>query len=527
MSELTAEQARSRLAVAKSRRQPFETEIAKCYEVTIPQGWCPNGIVRDRRDTNDSTATVGVQQLASTVTKYLVPMDRRWCEFDIVPLAREYGATGELEYVLAQSEGVFYAELLDSGFYSVVEESVTDSIICGVGAIGIEIEDDGLYFTALNISGLYFLDDGSSYIDTVFREYRLPARKVVEKYADECPSWIVELNEKTPDESVDLVEAMTPSGKRWEFSVWTAKGFERLHTKQCAYRPFIVFRFYRVSGQPYGDSPVRSCLGDINTLIQMVRDTMAAGERQARPSYTSNDPELRNMRIQPDMVHYMDPNSKLDMIPTGADVRLGTEMIVMQQTKVRQGLMVDVLPGSDRMTKGEVDLRSAQWFDRIGGAARRLEKELLEPLIRSVVMALQASGRMPDFPLGPESPVLLNIRALTTRVHQMQRFRETYEGVAMMKQLGGREAMQILDVPATNRFLWEQIVPPHLLKPAAQVEAELKAMQMGTAVAGGMAIANGQGNTEMAAEAGKAAANVGPDIMSMFGAAMGGEEPIE
>ena len=524
-----ADKIKSRFQTAKSKRQPIEAQLDRAYHFTNPTG-SPLHITDQAvsiSDQFDSTAAEAVKNFVKTLIDFMFPQQEKWVGFGMS--ARYVAAglpTGQFDVLLAGQQAILLEEIEESCFYLALSESLEDWFIGGSGGIGIQIKDDGLYYKSLPMKQLFYLDNGDGVADVVFRCHSLPARTVVANWK-RAPKWVHDLAERKPDDLVEIVEASLPTNKpgQFEYSVWTAKDWAECYSQNCKFQPFIVYRMDLSTGETYGNSIVRRALPEIETLSLITADMTDASALAARPPMLTNSLELKDVKLEAGRVYYIGDNEFLKPLEmSGRGFEAGPIMIERLQQSIRRQLMADILPAgstSDRMTQAEVQLRQSEFFRRLGVYAIRLEEELLEPLVRATIIALQNKGRLDrkQLKLGPRDDIRLVLNSLKKQMKAQAESDNIVGSVLLLAQFqqaasqAGPLARHIDMVKAPRYLLSARAFPPELLVPETEVQAAIEAQQ-GLDMMNGMSAAqNGQASPETNKAAGEAAGALLPKLM--------------
>lgn len=524
-----ADKIKSRFQTAKSKRQYIEAQLDRAYHFTNPSG-SPLHVTDQAvsiSDQFDSTAAEAVKNFVKTLIDFMFPQQEKWVGFGMS--ARYVAAglpTGQFDVLLSAQQAILLEEIEASCFYLALSESLEDWFIGGSGGIGVQIKDDGLYYKSLPMKQLYYLDNGDGVADVVFRCHSLPARTVVANWR-KSPAWVHELAADKPDDLVEIVEASLPTGKagQFEYSVWTAKGWEECYSQLCKFQPFIVYRMDLSTGETYGNSIVRRSLPEIETLSLITADMTDASALAARPPLVTNSLELKDAKIEATRVYYVGDSEFIKPIElNGRGFEAGPVMIDRLQGSIRRQLMADILPvgsTSDRMTQAEVQLRQSEFFRRLGVYAIRLEEELLEPLVRATIIALQGKGRLDrrQLKLGPRDDIRLVLNSLKRQMKAQAETDNMLGSVLLLAQFqqaatqAGPLARHIDMVKAPRYLLNARAFPPELLVDESKVQAAIEAQQGLDLMNGLTAADNGQASPESNKAAGEAAGALLPAML--------------
>jgi hypothetical protein len=133
--------------------------------------------------------------------------------------------------------------------------------------------------------------------------------------------------------------------------------------------------------------------------------------------------------------------------------------------RIRHALLVDRLGaiGSRKMTATEVLERSAEMTRLLGATYGRLQAELLTPLLSRALGILRRRGEVPDLALDGRL-VDLQYKSPLARLQAQQDVQSTLLWLETTAKMGA-EAMAMVDLPATARWLGDRLgVPGQLIR---------------------------------------------------------------
>lgn len=522
-----AEKLKLRLKAAKAKRRVVEAEIEDAYRYVFGTSFLNPAQEPNRSKLFDTTVTTAVGDLVTVIMTHLLPQDKNWVGFSpSKQFEARFGQSAELNLRLSQAESIYFEHVNGSDFYLASSEALTDAVVSGTGAIGVTVGDDGLCYRCLPVSQIYYLSNGYE-IDVVFREHKLPARALVERYK-KIPAWLKEAAEKNPEDQIDVVESMTPCGSgHFEYCVNLMKDWSELHCQDCAYKPFIVFRFDRANGQTcWSGSPVRAALPDIRMVNQIMADLSDDAAFIGRPTYFTRDSSLANVEYKPGTFIHAEVDDVPRPLPRSGDLTVHVNQISDLRNSINRTLMADVLPQGDRMTTAEVQVRTEKFFRRIGVHALRLEEEFLQPVVRSTVRALQVNKLLGQFtidgdpaasPGEREKAIVMSTRSLRQRVEAQAEVDRILGTVFAASRLGNDGLMHV-DLNKVGRYIFEKSgFPATLMRSQEQVDAMIQAAQAVQAISGATQTGLGQGSPETSRATGEAIAGLLPAMQNAGG----------
>jgi hypothetical protein len=545
-------QVKAKYDLARSKKDQVQDELIQALEYTNPAA-APNRVndsLPNRFVCYDNTAEDAAVTLSNMLVSYLVPTDQKWAQLVLSPSVDPAKfPVDQINRVLELQTRKFFAEIANSDFYLGVSDAVSTMVRVGSGCLAIEVNAErGLNYYSVPVNELFYLDDGCGCPDTVFRKHKVPARSVVDWYQKDgtVPDSILRMAEKEPEREVELIEAMLPGdGKserdRYCYAVYVGEGWDCVYEKGLSFRNLIVFRWDRTYSMTWGDSPIRRALPAIRVLNMLAKFMLASGEFASQGAWVSSDESLRDQQMIPGTVMYSANPNELAPIQFSGNWTVSKDLLESYQSEIRAMCFADALPpasASARYTSDEIDQRQKSFFMKIGTVAHRLEHELLRPLIVQSIRALQSIGRMDPIQFGnhaldiENNPfVRVDTRSLVKRVQAAAEMQQIAQGVQMVGQVMGQNAVALIDTNALARHMLSLSgIPASMIKSEQQVKQEQAAMNAAQALGGMQAAQQGQGgNPEMAQATGKAVAGLAQAaqqnpgaIQAIMGAMQGG-----
>lgn len=473
----------------------------------------------DRLQLYETTAVDAVNTLSNSIMSFLLPLDQDWITLDVTESYKRKMPVLAFSQSLNLQQRLFFENLNNSDFYLAASESMIDCIVAGTGCLSIEMTDNGLKFQSIPMRQLFILDNGCD-IDVVFRCHHLSVSKVIGMFVDnKVPDWLSQLETTNPDRKVGVIESMTPgigknSGK-YDYCIHLEQDWSPVLEQITAHKPFITFRWSKVAGQVFGDSPVRQALPAIKVANAWIRQILDHGEFASSGAFQTSDESLKDIKFHGgDIVFVSDPDG-IKPISFPGNFNISTEQLQDARNVIRTMLMADSLPqanASSRMTSDEVQQRVSQFFRRIGTTALRLEEELLEQIARNVILLLQTSGKLQK-KLDDGTPFVVNGNPIILTTQSIVKKAAALKQVEQMLQLiqyiqpFGPNGMAHIDLSKTSRFILESgQFPPELLNDEQAVQKSILAQQMAQMAAGSKQIASGQGNEQTSAATGSSIA---------------------
>lgn len=366
---------------------------------------------RDRKIL-DSTAIVAARALSARVVTEMTSQGDRWFDYRM-----DDPNLDRLEHVRR-----FLYEVSDRA-YSVLQddwrlphiEVTSDWVAYGTACLFVQsVEDDDygersrekeLVFKAIPIAELYIAEDFKGNVDTVFRQFVMPIRQIAQEFGtDNFTPAMLKTLDKEPDTVEEVIHAVYPSStyvkdskmqKNMKFkSCYILPNCDIL-LKESGYKsmPFIVFRFWKRTGEPYGGSPSWDALSDIRMINAMSETALRSFQLEAFPPLlAASDGVIMPLKTIPNGVNIggMSPEGRrlVEPLMVGSKTQMAFEVLEQRRQSIRNAFFVDPLINRQNSirTAAEVQKRTAEELNGISPFVNRYEEEYLEPLLDKVFL---------------------------------------------------------------------------------------------------------------------------------------------
>jgi len=467
--------------LAKLERSKHEDEISDAYSYTRPNRdiYRKDTTKTDRTKIYDSTAPDGVQNLVSTILNLLIPQNQQWATLSVREDFKESIAS-DIKRKLDIANRTVFKTIKDSNFYVAASEALTDSIIAGVGCLGM-YEDESIHFTAIPSYQLYFLDNYKNEIDTVFREHELQGGYILENYGSKISETLRDMCKDEPYKNHYVLESCfrLPGDRDYTYSVQIGKELDIVEQRQMPVPMFTVFRFGKTVGDIWGESPVRMALPHIRVVNEAQMLFMQAASYLALGSWQVNSDtaiNFSNLKLRPGDVITVD--QPLQPVPFPGQLNV-TENTINDHRRMIRGMLFNdvILPPeqSPTMTATEVQLRQSEFYRRLGPYGLRLEQEFLRPVVTNLILRLQMRGEID--PLQEETGTYeIVVNSAVKRGIALAEITRDIQILQTIAQLGP-EATQNVNIQALARkILRDGDMSPEVIRSESEME-EMAQMQ--------------------------------------------------
>lgn len=460
----------------------------------------------------DSTGPESLNVLAAGLYGYLVSPNLRWFRLKL----NRYGLDDipEVAAWLEACEEVMYWSFGRSNFYSEIYEYFQDGGSIGTATIYSERDEmEGkTVFATLNPGQVFISCNRYGLVDTVFRKFKLSARKAVQQYEKGSLPDSVQRNADTKgseDQETEYIHAVFPrsdvemyrEGKEYRPTLGV-KGmpFESVTVcdnkvvKESGYRlnPFAVWRWRVNSEEDYGRSPASDAIVDVLGANQMERTLLNAAHRAVEPPLMVPEELRGKVRIKPGGMNYYEDSSKhivpiqglLDRYPIGLDKEQDKRRAIKAHfmTDFFTLLSQAAMEGRE-LTVPQVMEMQGEKAAMLGPIIGRLAAECLNPIIDRVFQLESEAGNMPPPPdilmqYGGQAIEVDYMGPLAQAQKRLFKTQGVSQSIAAITPLAGvkPEILDIIDFDETAREILEANgMPTKTIRPPAKVEEIRKA----------------------------------------------------
>jgi hypothetical protein len=442
----------------------------------------------------DSTAMHALITSASAMGGLTTPQGMKWFSYRLPDKS-----LNELVEVGRWSEDTTQRAMnaLNNSNFATEDQIVrTDLLAFGTAALYMDVRPPsaklkfpGFTFKTLAPGSYVCAENDEGIVDTVYRKFTLPAQAVWRRWGEQSGPLVGKLmQDKKWDQQVQLVQAIaprmqdvdmrndlrvTPSKRPWTNLIMITGTNPTATAGQSAGSPgfgpssaglgpdnnevhviseggffdmpVLVPRWYRMSGETYGRSPVMNAMPDIRTLNKAVELRLKAWQLQvAPPIVTADRGVIGDVRLNPYGRTYVRngfPRDAVFPLQLGGDFNVANFSEQQLQAQIQRALFIDQIQsasssGLTPKSATEVSINFEMMMRILGPIATTLQTEYLGPLVTGVFRTLQRHGVLAELPLPLDDLDELNV---------------IYEGPLA-------RAQSIQEIDATSR--WLQITLP-------------------------------------------------------------------
>ena len=365
----------------------------------------------------DGTAQFAAELMASSMHGMLTNSGTPW--FSLRYTDDEFETDDTAKEWLEAATDKMYVEIGRSNFHEAINELYFDLVTFGTAVMFVDTDKEGtLRFSTRHISECYVSEDEFGRVDTVFREFKMPARAAVAQFGEE--NITQRLLKKSQDDPYDMVELLHVVMPRYErdtvkidaknkpvASIYLDPGDKKIISESGFDEfPYMVPRFRKASYENgYGRSPAMTALADIKMLNEMSKAVIQAAQLQIHPPLlVPDDGFILPVRTVPGGLNFYRSGTRdrIEPLNIGANNPLGENQLEQRRTAIRAAFYVDQLVTGNRpgMTATEVIQKSTEKMRILAPLTGRLQSELLRPLIDRIYNLI---SKQKGFEAAPES----------------------------------------------------------------------------------------------------------------------------
>ena len=346
----------------------------------------------------DGTAQFAAELMASSMHGMLTNSGTPW--FSLRYTDDEFETDDTSKEWLEAATDTMYVEIGRSNFHEAINELYFDLVTFGTAVMFVDTDKEGtLRFSTRHISECYVSEDEFGRVDTVFREFKMPARAAVAQFGEEnITQRLLKKSQDDPYEMVELLHVVMPRYDRDTVkidaknkpvaSIYLDPGDKKIISESGFDEfPYMVPRFRKASYENgYGRSPAMTALADIKMLNEMSKAVIQAAQLQIHPPLlVPDDGFILPVRTVPGGLNFYRSGTRdrIEPLNIGANNPLGENQLEQRRTAIRAAFYVDQLVTGNRpgMTATEVIQKSTEKMRILAPLTGRLQSELLRPLI--------------------------------------------------------------------------------------------------------------------------------------------------
>ena len=440
----------------------------------------------------DGTAQFAAELMASSMHGMLTNSGTPW--FSLRYTDDEFETDDTSKEWLEAATDTMYVEIGRSNFHEAINELYFDLVTFGTAVMFVDTDKEGtLRFSTRHISECYVSEDEFGRVDTVFREFKMPARAAVAQFGEEnITQRLLKKSQDDPYEMVELLHVVMPRYERDTVkidaknkpvaSIYLDPGDKKIISESGFDEfPYMVPRFRKASYENgYGRSPAMTALADIKMLNEMSKAVIQAAQLQIHPPLlVPDDGFILPVRTVPGGLNFYRSGTRdrIEPLNIGANNPLGENQLEQRRTAIRAAFYVDQLVTGNRpgMTATEVIQKSTEKMRILAPLTGRLQSELLRPLIDRIfnlISKKKGFAPAPETMAGNEIDIeYVSPLAKAQRQGDIQASLELFQFLAPLMQVDPN-VVDFLDVDGLAKHIIKTTgVPASVVRGAEEVAA--------------------------------------------------------
>lgn len=419
----------------------------------------PSSISRGRVRFDD-TALQAIDRLASGMESLVTPQSEKWHGLEITdPFAPEE-TDEEAEYFERYRDFMFKVRYNPAaGFIGAHQKALRSAISLGTGVVLIEenvgskAEQIPALYRYIPLSEAYLSVNAQAEPDTMYRQFVMTARQMVQKFGEENVAEQVKLAANQPtqkDRLFQIIHAVQPRAEKgpdgsvagnapWA-SYYVDKDNQKLMSSSGFFEfPYIVYYWQPVDNLPYAQSPVMLAMSQIRGLNAIRKTTMRGLQQYFDPPMAiAHDGIMNRPNLNPRAMNFgaIDSNGrpKIQPIITNQRPDFAIQLIEAERNVVKDNLYVtlfQILLQNPQMTATEAMIRANEKGELLGPAGGKIQQAMAREVERLGGILERKGAMMPGAPLAP--PETLANRSFGARfTSPLDRLRRAQEGLSLI-----------------------------------------------------------------------------------------------
>jgi len=356
---------------------------------------------RNSKNLYDTTAVNAVDRLASGIEALIVPQSEYWHGYGLSDWTKEDETDDERLFLERLRNLTFKLRYdADTSWVTAIQTCLRRVIQFGNAFMFVEEGWDRRAFFRymyLPLRECYVAENKYHQIDQFCRLYTLTARQAVQKFGDRASPAIRKAAE-TPTRQGEAFQFVQCIGPRSDYGLPSA-GIKKtpwysIHIEYAERKivgesgfyefPVIDFRWMPEPGRVYGEGPVMKCLADIQSLNQLARNELVAGNQAVNPPLLVADAGVINRpNAAPGAITYGGLNAqgqrRVQELFTGQRLDFATMVLEAKRNQVKESMYINLfalLVKNPQMSATEAMIRANEKGELLGPAGSRLQQSL-------------------------------------------------------------------------------------------------------------------------------------------------------
>lgn len=473
-------------ALDENRR--FRPMMKRIYEFIQYNGYCWNNAenqnnsnnLGDRQDIKTFAANIAqyTTEFANNLTNVIFPYGTKFFNLEYT----DNSNSPEDKKILNEISQKIFDNLLNSNLYQEAPKSFRD-IAAGTGALlmNYSTDEEKIYFKALDVSKLYYLEDEVGIVSYVFRNIGVLTDMDRKRL---YPN----INFNT-DDDISLIEYVIPifENKKKKFKyIITDIDFENNFVEQVwDTNPFIIFRWNTYANENIGRGILSEHLSTLNLIDQYEHDILKATQLTLTPPIVTNDITFQQnsygLDFSPGSLIPIGLGSTIEQLKINSNLPFARADIQLKEQEIINAFQIRPLSdmNSKEMTATEVTARLNQQINVLGGFANRHIRELIIPMIDRSIELLIKSNKIDKNLINSKLIKYTNPIAKLNGQIQVQ---SLMVALSQLNALGGQQGQVVINSTIKRGKVAEEIIKASGIDPAyynddSTIESEIEKVE--------------------------------------------------
>lgn len=466
--QLSEAEVKARADSAFELRKLWRSILQEAYELALPWRNPYTGNKKSPKLMNalyESTAPVATVRLANKLLQEFTPPGEHWVGLKAGPLLEIEleGRQADLDMLNKKLEKVvrmISMPLSSPAFTSAIHECYLDLVVSGL-AVMLAQENNGndlepMLYQNVPQNEVAIVDGPMGNVEELYRKREnFKARMVSRTWQDAAlPDALQKLvDDKKKDAEITLLEVTYyahDQKKPWYYEVfWDNAGKpERLVSRTYHDNPWIVFRWMKLPGIPYGPGPVLLALHDIRTANKVMEMILKNAALALAGMYLVRDDGVVNMDTvqitQGGMITVAatggSAGASIAPLQTGRNFDVGQIVLDDLRMQIKKTLLDFGLPefSGKSFSPTEIMQRTKEMTQDYGGAIGRLINDVIVPIVRITANTMARSGKIPELNVN-QYIVKVHVNSPMARAQQFQDLQRVVQWLETSKALAGEQ----------------------------------------------------------------------------------------
>ncbi len=409
----------------------------------------------------DSTGINAVDRLASGIEALVIPQSEYWHGIGVTDLTRDDYDDEEKMWFQRIRNMMFKVRYdADSGWVTASQTAIRRTIAFGNAFMFVEDDDDYvndamILYRHLPLAQCYIAEDHQGNANTFYRYYALTATQALGKFKEKTPEKIRKATEHPTDKDKEFafIQCIHPRGdwgmsgrglRRTRWASFHVFEEEKSVISESGYFefPVIDFRWLPEQGMVYGEGPVMKCLADIQSLQQMAKNELKAGEQAVNPTLLMAHAGVMNRpaNIPGHIVHGGLNAQGQELVKPmfqGQRLDFATMVLEAKRAQVKDAMYLNLfqlLVQNPQMSATEAMIRANEKGELLGPAGSRLQQSLSR-LIERELGILSRRGLYDSDSVYRKPSTLQGRKTTAQMTSPLDRLRRAKEGEGTMRLL--------------------------------------------------------------------------------------------